>query len=284
MRPCRAKPPLSRCPRTGLPPLGLASSRAVRPMAPFVGRPSEMAQLEVLWSRAARGQGTIVLISGNSGIGKSRLAGELAYLAEAQGGRVLLGSTTPHEPVPYQPFVAALRAGLPLLRAEGLSALTLSALATLVPEIGADRSDLPALAPLDASHQRTRLFRSLLEAVAALARTRPLLLLLEDLHWAGASTVDLLEFLAASLQRTPVPSGGDLSLRGDPPRPPAEAAASALAAVRPFDPGRPRGPRSRRRRRDAAPARPGGRAVGGTRRPPVRRERRQPVLPSRKAA
>ncbi|MBM2842407.1 MAG: hypothetical protein HW404_244 [Anaerolineales bacterium] len=178
-------------------------TRAVRPMVPFVGRPSEMARLEVLWSRAARGQGTIVLISGDSGIGKSRLAGELAYLAEGQGGRVLLGFTTPHEPVPYQPFVAALRAGLPLLRAEGLSPLTLSVLATLVPEIGAERSDLPVLAPLDASRERTRLFRSLLEAVAALARTRPLLLLLEDLHWAGASTVDLLEFLAASLQRLP---------------------------------------------------------------------------------
>jgi len=178
-------------------------ARTVRPMVPFVGRPSELAQLDVLWSRAARGQGTIALISGDSGIGKSRLAGELAYLAEAQGGRVLLGATTPHEPVPYQPFVAALRAGLPLLHAEGLSALTLSALATLVPEIGAERGDLPALAPLDASRERARLFRSLLEAVATLARTRPLLLLLEDLHWAGASTVDLLEFLATSLQRLP---------------------------------------------------------------------------------
>ncbi len=175
-----------------------------RPMVPFVGRPSERAQLEALWSRAARGQGTIVLISGDAGIGKSRLAGELAVLAEAQGGRVLLGSTTPGEPIPYQSFIAALRAGLPLLRSETMSPLTLSALAALIPEIGAERPDLPALAPLDVSRERTRLFRSQLDALSTLARTRPLLLLLEDLHWAGAPTVDLLEFLAASLQRLPL--------------------------------------------------------------------------------
>jgi DNA-binding SARP family transcriptional activator len=177
---------------------------AVRLTVPFVGRPAETAQLEALWSRAARGQGMIVLISGDSGIGKSRLAGELAYLAETQGGRVLLGSTTPGEPFPYQPFVAALRAGLPLLRTEELRPLTRSVLATLLPEVGAAPPERPDLPALDTARERARLFHALLETFSALARTRPMLLLLEDLHWAGAPTADLLEFLAGPLQRLPL--------------------------------------------------------------------------------
>lgn len=167
---------------------------------PFVGRDTEMAQLRGCWSRAARGQGGLVLVGGEAGIGKTRLAAHLGVQAAQEGARVLRGSTTFAEPIPYQALVAALRGAVPLLAALDIDPLWLAALAALVPELrtrresGAER--LPLLAPLDPERERTRLFEGLARCLEGLAQPRPLLLILEDLHWAGAATAGLLEFLA----------------------------------------------------------------------------------------
>ena len=87
-----------------------------RPVLPFVGREAELEQLRGWWSRAARGRGGIVLIGGEAGIGKTRLAAELGSQAEREGARLLLGRTDFAEPVPYQALVEALRSALPLLQ------------------------------------------------------------------------------------------------------------------------------------------------------------------------
>src|SRR5206468_3992276 len=104
------------------------------------------------------------------------------------------------EPLPYQALIEALRSELPLLAALEIEPLWLAALATLIPELRTRRGEgsgrLPPLLPLDPERERTRLFEGLARCLEGLARPRPLLIILEDLHWAGSATANLIEFLA----------------------------------------------------------------------------------------
>jgi DNA-binding SARP family transcriptional activator/tetratricopeptide (TPR) repeat protein len=173
--------------------------RPTRPAAgafPFVGREGELERLTGAWKRAARLRGQLVIVGGEAGIGKTRLVSELALAVEAQGGRVLRGATPSPEYVPYQPIVEALREAVPFLATLQTRPVWLSALAALLPEIGVVRADLPPAPPLDAARERARLLESLVAVFNGLARQRPLLLVLEDLHWAGAATLDAIEYLA----------------------------------------------------------------------------------------
>ncbi|PZS01761.1 MAG: hypothetical protein DLM69_04695, partial [Candidatus Chloroheliales bacterium] len=175
-----------------------------RPTLPFVGRQDELERLSLAWSRAAHGHGGISIIAGEAGIGKSRLVGELAQLAEVQGARVLRGNATLAEPIPYQAVVTALRSALPMLAALESDAATLSAIVPLLPELAARRPDLKPLPRIDPQRERDRLYQALAATLRRLAEPRPLLLILEDLHWAGAATIDLLEFLARQAQNRPI--------------------------------------------------------------------------------
>ncbi len=178
-------------PRLGLP---------VKPVLPFVGRESELDALLEAWSGVARGRGTVAFLGGEPGIGKSRLAMEFAHLVEDRGGRVLVGSTSFPEAVAYESVTDALRSALPLIAAlkpdQSLAALT-----AIVPEIRG-RIALPELPRLEPESERIRLFDGLARVLAQLAAQRPLLLLIEDLHWAGAATHDLLQFLLRRIAGT----------------------------------------------------------------------------------
>jgi len=178
--------------------------RRPAPLLPLVGREPEVDQLRALWTRAAHGHGGATLISGEAGIGKSRLASELALLVAAQGGRVLMGSTLNPESVPYQPIADAFRSAIPLLTAVDAQPIWLSAVGQIVPELRARRTDLPPLAMLDPSRERLRLFESMAACLSALANTRPVLVVLEDLHWAGEATLSAFEFLARRSVAQPV--------------------------------------------------------------------------------
>lgn len=160
---------------------------------PFVGRRGEMGRLLETWSRVARGRGACAFVGGEPGIGKSRVASEFAHAVEDLGGRVLVGTTSSPEAVPYESVADALRSALPLV-ASLKPSIALSSVATLLPEIHA-RVALPAVPRLDAESERIRLFESLFQCVADLAKPRPLLLILEDLHWAQPASIDLLQFL-----------------------------------------------------------------------------------------
>ncbi len=178
--------------------LARSGAPSQRAPLPFVGREPELEQLRAAWARAARApfRGGLVLIGGEAGVGKSRLSAELARQAADEGARVLSGVTTLAEPVPYQAVAAALRSALPLLAALEIGPVWLAALAALIPELLARRPDLPPLPPLAADREQTRLFEAVARVLAGLALPRPVLLILEDLHWAGAATMALLEFLA----------------------------------------------------------------------------------------
>lgn len=154
----------------------------------FTGRGREHAQLVALFHQR-RESPHLILLSGSWGIGKSRLMQEFSVYAASHNALLLCGRCLAFGvPVPYQPFVSALRAGLPAVR-EPLAPIWQAELARLLPELGTATVETDETA-------RQRLFTS----VAAFWETlgtpgQPLLLLLDDLQWLDSASADLLQFL-----------------------------------------------------------------------------------------
>ena len=166
---------------------------------PFTGREGPLQQLLQAWSRAVRGRGSLIAIGGEAGVGKTRLIEEFARRIEAGGGSAFVGETSFIETAPYQPFVDVLRKAAPRIEASGLEGVWLDALRTLLPERLGDDDARAASVPLDAPGERRRLFEALVAALERLAAQSPVLLVVEDLHWAGAGTISLLEHLVRRL-------------------------------------------------------------------------------------
>ncbi|HEY7076750.1 MAG TPA: AAA family ATPase [Solirubrobacteraceae bacterium] len=168
------------------PPLPPALARGHR--SPFVGRAVVLERL-----RDAVAARRLVLLSGEPGIGKTRLAAELARATQTNEATVLYGRADEEAVAPYQPFAEALRPCIAAQSAEQLGPLA-GELALLVPD-QADR--LPAPAPTrDPAGARYRLFEAAAAALSGAAAERPLLLVLDDLHWADRPTLLLLRHLA----------------------------------------------------------------------------------------
>ncbi len=182
-----------------------ALERAVAPATmPFVGRGEELLRLRQMWVRAMRGLGGIAVISGEAGIGKSRLLGEFAATVPAQGGTIVAGAATFPEAVPYQALIDALRSALPSLAELPLDAGWLAAAADVLPDLRDADPALPRLSALEPARQQDRLFEAVWRCFEALARVRPLLLRIEDVHWAGSATIDLLAYLARRARGHPM--------------------------------------------------------------------------------
>ena len=159
----------------------------------LIGRAAELAELEAALAEAADERPSIMFLAGESGVGKSRLLAELERQATEGGALVLAGDCVDlgESELPYVPLVAALR---PLARS-GDPALTEPVRAAVAPL-------LPGLAPVSPEAEdgaQARLFEGLLSLLNALGEQRPVLLLIEDLHWADRSTRAALAFLARSL-------------------------------------------------------------------------------------
>ncbi len=164
-------------------------------LLPFVGRVRELERLQHAWSRAADGHGGLLLLSGEAGIGKSRLAAELALFANAQGGTVLRGETPPIEDVPYQAIREVIRDAAPLLASIDAPPIWLSVASVLVPEV-ASRFGVSPPPPINPEREQLRLFEALAQIFEALSKQRPLLVLLEDFHGARGSSLGAIEYLA----------------------------------------------------------------------------------------
>jgi DNA-binding CsgD family transcriptional regulator/tetratricopeptide (TPR) repeat protein len=163
----------------------------------FIGRAAELAQLEELIDQATRGEPGFALIGGESGVGKSRLIDEFATRAAAAGARVIAGDCIDlgDAELPYTPLVGALRA----IDGEELAQLLPRGardLAPLLPQIESEGADLGP-----ASLAQGRLFEMLLGLLGGLAAERPLVLTIEDAHWADPSTRDFLSFLIRNRRR-----------------------------------------------------------------------------------
>jgi DNA-binding CsgD family transcriptional regulator len=163
----------------------------------MVGRDDELGRLLALLSDAEAGRSVAALVSGDAGVGKSRLVSEVTRLAEGRGFTVLSGQCAElGDSVPYLPLADALRGAA---QSTGVRDALASrpALSRLLPEGGDGR-----LAEDDRSGlARQQMFGLVLGLLTELAAVAPVLLVLEDLHWADASTRDLVTFLSRMLHR-----------------------------------------------------------------------------------
>jgi DNA-binding SARP family transcriptional activator/tetratricopeptide (TPR) repeat protein len=166
-------------------------STVQRKSAPFVGRRIEARELDEAWKAVSEGETRVVLISGGAGIGKTALAGQLATRVAAEGATVLKGHCDPDPVADVQPFPHLVREAVRRVPPSALTEPMLGDLARLVPDLAEDRPPLPAAA--EPATGRRRLFAAvtrLLDACPA-----PMLLVLEDLHWADAGAIALLRFV-----------------------------------------------------------------------------------------
>jgi DNA-binding CsgD family transcriptional regulator/tetratricopeptide (TPR) repeat protein len=172
----------------------------------FVGRTQELARLHQLLARAGDGESLVALLGGEAGVGKTRLAEQLAATAGEQGMRVLRGGCVPlgEEGLPFAPVIEALRGLANQLGPPELAAVAGPArpeLARLVPDLAWGGEPATGAPVADASQAgQGRLFERLLGVVQRLATGAPLLWVLEDLHWVDRSTRDLLAYLATYLR------------------------------------------------------------------------------------
>ncbi len=183
------------------------SHRSAQPtLAPFplVGRATELEALRSLLDDAERGHGRTVFLTGEPGIGKTRLSEELIREASERGWSAAVGRAYAVESgVPYAPFADAL---LPILRSLPPAMLaTLSRggaaeLALLFPSLTVDAPvGRPAVVIGDAAELKTRLFWTLLQFLIRYAEKAPLFIVLENLHWTDPSSLELLHFVARQL-------------------------------------------------------------------------------------
>ena len=159
----------------------------------FVGRNREMATLEAALTEAMLGHGRIVMLAGEPGIGKTRIAQELAARASNLGAQTLWGWCYEQEGAPpYWPWVQPIRSYV-----QGTDAKVLGAqmgpgaadICEIIPEIRDKLPDLEPPPPLEPEQARFRLFDSIATFLKNLAQSQSLMLVLEDLQWADQSSL-----------------------------------------------------------------------------------------------
>src|SRR3954466_9799152 len=166
---------------------------------PFVGRSAELSALRALIPRADHDGRRVVLLGGEAGSGKSRLVRELASEASADGVLVLYGACDAVVVTPYGPFVEALdHLARPLAGDELRAALGTNGgeLTRLLPDLPARAGALAEPVSADPDTERHRLHTAVGDVLTAVSRERPVLLILEDGHWADTPTLLLLRYLA----------------------------------------------------------------------------------------
>ena len=165
---------------------------------PFVGRAADIEALTGVYADVAGGARRFMLVCGEPGIGKTRLAAEFARRAHEQGAIVLYGRCDEEALLAQQPFVEALRHYLRAPTGRELVARMPRAggeLRRLVPELAEAIPSLPEPLAGDPEGARSRLFEAMASLLCEAAQTTPVVLLLDDLHWADRATLLLLKYL-----------------------------------------------------------------------------------------
>ncbi|MGH8974531.1 MAG: ATP-binding protein [Acidimicrobiia bacterium] len=170
----------------------------------FVGRDDELERLGQVWKEAMAGELRVALLAGEPGVGKTRLAAEVATAVHEQGATVLAGRCDEDLGVPYQPFVEALRHFVDHTRGEDLRERLGrygGELVRLLPELAGRVPDLAPPLKSEPETERYRLFDAVAAWLAAAAAEESVLLVLDDLQWAAKPTLLLLRHVV----RTPTP-------------------------------------------------------------------------------
>ncbi|MFI5508308.1 BTAD domain-containing putative transcriptional regulator [Mycobacterium sp. NPDC051804] len=163
---------------------------------PFVGRATELERLLSAWESTMEAGARAVLIAGEPGVGKTRLAGEWSRQAFELGAVVIYGRCDEDLGVPYQPFAEALRSLVPCLGADRLRGLRgVESLLSMVPGLTDALPDLVGPARADADSDRYALFDAVVALLAVASASAPVVLILDDLHWAAKPTLLLLRHL-----------------------------------------------------------------------------------------
>ncbi|MDX1612966.1 MAG: protein kinase [Candidatus Promineifilaceae bacterium] len=172
----------------------------------FVAREAELKLATSLWQQATHGDGQLVLISGEPGVGKSRLAAEILAQAEVTGARAYTGEYRPEGNMPYSAFAQIVGQVLRQRTNDGRAfpPSVLADLLKLSPELAARFPDVEPNPELDPEAERRRLFEHMVSFCQIMSQERPLLLLLEDLHWADSGSLSMLQLLARRTVAMPI--------------------------------------------------------------------------------
>ena len=194
-------------PEAGALPLPHALAHGAQP--PLVGRHEPLAVLQAAWRRARAGTAAMATVAGEAGSGKTRLLTELAEEVRATGATVLAGRCVEEGVTAFAPFSEALR---PFVTASAgaLPPWVTGELARLLPELDPDAPPSEG-EPRDA---RDRLFQAVAATIGAAARRGPVLLIVEDLHWADRATLGMLAHAIRTLAAAPLLVGGSLRDEG----------------------------------------------------------------------
>ena len=171
----------------------------------LIGRELQLSEMTALWRRAAGGEGHVLMVSGEPGVGKTRLVRELMTGVSIAGGRVLEGECYPEGGLPYSPFARMLAETLsPASGPPPLPDYILKQLIAIAPEL-----DVPASAgvqrwALDPHEDEHKVLESFAAWITALCQQQPVLLFIDDAHWADSATLSVLRRLARRARRQPL--------------------------------------------------------------------------------
>lgn len=174
----------------------------------LIGREKELTELVSFWERAAGGEGHLVLLSGEPGVGKTRLSRELSVYAGLQGANVLVGQFQPEIDVTYLAIREAIRNFLRSQPLEEMGELIGSSAAEMIkilPEVGEIVGDIIPNPKIDGlEEERWRMFDHLTQFLLKIATKAPLMLVLEDLHWADSASLQFLHYLLRNTRHAPI--------------------------------------------------------------------------------
>jgi hypothetical protein len=201
--PARIEPPRTSPVVLGVSPFSLAERTA------FVGRETERSAIRVAIDRALSGHGSLVVLAGGPGAGKTRLAMEVTENASRVGFRCCVGHCYERdEPFPYLPFVEIIESNLAQVASLDDFRCRMGEnapeLAQIAPSLRRVFPDIPQAPELPPAQKRRYLFQSVTEGLGRATQTRPYMYILDDLHWADESSLALLIHLASRIAQLPV--------------------------------------------------------------------------------
>lgn len=173
----------------------------------FVGRDVELSALDKTWSETRTGGCRVVFVAGEPGIGKTTLVSRLAATAKDAGSIVMFGRCDEENLVPFQPFVEAIGQYADAVSPDRLrSDLGSQAadLALLLPGLHRRLPEVSGVAGTGAETERYRIFEAVVALFSSLTESQPVVLVLDDLHWAGAPTLGLLKHLIRGAKEQPL--------------------------------------------------------------------------------